>query len=332
MKARQIILKARPQGVPKLSDFGFKEVDLPALGSDELLLKPLFASVDPYMRPRMTDRKSYAPPFALGEPITGGVVAEVVESRSYTFRRGDKVVGMLPWSTLSIAHEDNVQKIEPSDVPLSYYLGILGMPGMTAYFGLLDICKPKAGETVVVSGAAGAVGLVVGQIAKLKGCRVIGIAGGDEKVSMLKDEYGFDEVINYKTTTDMKRAIAELCPQRVDCYFDNVGGDITDGVIANLNFGARIALCGQISLYNAEQTPVGKRILSYILTYSALMQGFIVRNYKSRFPEAETALAQWVAEGKLKYTETIVEGFDHLPDAFIGLFEGKNSGKMVVKI
>lgn len=332
MTARQIILAARPVGAPKLSDFGFEQVELPTLGSDELLLKPLFASVDPYMRPRMTDRRSYVPPYELGKPIVGSVVAEVVESRSYTFRRGDKVVGMLPWSTLSVVHEDDVQKIEQSDIPLSYYLGILGKPGMSAYFGLLDICKPKAGETVVVSGAAGAVGLVVGQIAKIKGCRVIGIVGSDEKVSMLKDEYGFDEAINYKTTSDIKRTIAELCPQRVDCYFDNVGGDITDGVVANLNFGARIALCGQISLYNVEQTPVGKRILSYILTYSALVQGFIVGNYKSRFPEAGAVLAEWIAQGKLKYTETIIDGFDHLPDAFIGLFEGKNSGKMVVKI
>lgn len=206
------------------------------------------------------------------------------------------------------------------------------MPGLTAYFGLLYIGKPKAGETVVISGAAGAVGIVVGQIAKLKGCRVVGIAGSDEKIKMLKDEFNFDEVINYKTTSDMKKAIKDACPNDADVYFDNVGGSVSDAVIANINFHARIVLCGQIALYNSTEVPTGPRLQPLLLTRSALMQGFIVSNFKEHFSEGMEQLSQWVKEGKLKYEETIMDGFDKLPEAFIGLFSGKNKGKMIVKI
>jgi hypothetical protein len=206
------------------------------------------------------------------------------------------------------------------------------MPGLTAYFGIMDIGKPKKGETVVISGAAGAVGIVAGQIAKLQGARVVGIAGSDEKCRLLKEQFGFDDAINYKTAKVMKKAVAASCPEGVDVYFDNVGGEITDAVILNLNFHSRIVLCGQISHYNATELPVGPVILPRLLTRSVMLQGFIVSNYSARFEEGLTNLAKWVIEGKLKYSETVIKGFDKLPEAFLGLFSGKNQGKMLVEI
>ena len=280
----------------------------------------------------MNDAKSYVPPFELGKPITGGVIAKVVKSNSANFKDNDIVTGNLPWQQHCIATENSVVKIDTSIAPASYYLGVLGMPGLTAYFGLTDIGKPKKGETVVVSGAAGAVGLVVGQIAKLQGCHVVGIAGNDEKVKLLKEEFGFDEVINYKTCTDLKKAVADACPKAVDIYYDNVGGETSDAVISNINFNARIVLCGQIALYNSIEIPTGPRLQPMLLTRSVLMQGFIISNYQSKFGEGSKQLAMWVKEGKIKYKETIVKGFDKLPAALLGLFEGDNIGKMIVEV
>ena len=330
MTTKTIVLASRPQGVPTGANFRYTTIELPALADGEMLLKGLFYSVDPYMRGRMNDTKSYAPPFQLDQPIQGSAVAKVIESRSKDFKLGDIVAGFLPWQEQFISNGENLQKIDATIAPLSYYLGILGMTGLTAYFGLMDICKPKANETVVVSGAAGAVGMVVGQIAKLQGCHVVGIAGSDEKMKLLK-EVGFDAAISYKTTSDMTKSIAALCPNGVDIYFDNVGGEISDAVIDNINFHARIALCGQISLYNSTVTPVGPRLQPMLLTRSALMQGFIIGNYQSRFPEGVKQLTKWVTENKLTFKETIVHGFDKLPAAFIGLFDGKNIGKMIVE-
>jgi hypothetical protein len=230
-----------------------------------------------------------------------------------------------------VSKDTLLQKVDTNVPELSYYLSVLGMTGLTAYFGLMDICKPKAGETVVVSGAAGAVGMVVGQLAKLQGCRVVGIAGSDEKAKILIEEFGFDQVINYKTSTDIYKAVKEACPNGVDVYYDNVGGEISDAVISAINFHARIALCGQISLYNSKETPMGPRIQPMLLTRSVLMQGFIIGNYQDRFPEGMIELSNLVKEGKLKFTQTIVEGFDQLPGALLGLFEGANTGKMIVK-
>jgi len=230
-----------------------------------------------------------------------------------------------------IAAEKDIRKIDSTVAPASYYLGILGMTGLTSYFGLMHIGKPKAGETVVVSGAAGAVGMVVGQIAKIKGCRVIGIAGSDEKIQMLKEELGFDDAINYKTTTDMKKALAKACPKGVDVYFDNVGGDISDAIMMHLNFQARVVICGQISLYNSTETPMGPRLQPILLTRSVLMQGFIVSDFHSDFPEGIQHLVSWIKEGKLKFKETVVHGFEKLPQALLGLFKGDNTGKMIVK-
>lgn len=331
MNTKQIVLASRPKGTPAAEDFRIENVELPALKEDELLLQGMYYSVDPYMRGRMNDAKSYVAPFKVGQPIEGGVVAKVVDSKSADFKTGDIVLGTLPWQEQIVALATGVKKIDATIAPASYYLGILGMPGLTAYFGLMDITKPKAGETVVVSGAAGAVGVVVGQLAKIQGCRVIGIAGTDDKINLLKETFGFDEAINYKTTPDIKQAIAQLCPNGVDVYFDNVGGAISDAVISNINFHARIALCGQISLYNSTEVPMGPRLQPMLLTRSVLMQGFIVSNYQSRFPEGIQQLAQRITAGKLIFTETILHGFDQLPTALIGLFKGDNTGKMVVE-
>jgi NADPH-dependent curcumin reductase CurA len=301
------------------------------LKNGEVLLEGMYYSVDPYMRGRMNDAKSYTPPFAIDQAIQGGVIAKVLDSKSDNLKTGDIVLGTLPWKEKCIASEKHLKKIDTSIAPASYYLGVLGMTGLTAYFGLMHICKPKSGETVIISGAGGAVGVVVGQIAKIQGCRVIGIAGSDKKTKLLKTEFSFDETINYKTTKDMKKAIAALCPNGVDIYFDNVGGEISDAVIANINFNARIALCGQIALYNSTETPVGPRLQPMLLTRSVLMQGFIVSNFQNEFPEGIKHLAEWVKDEKIKFTETIENGFDQLPKALLGLFKGENTGKMIVK-
>ncbi|MGQ7868366.1 NADP-dependent oxidoreductase [Sunxiuqinia sp. sy24] len=331
MNTKQFVLASRPKGTPTLQNFRKEAVELPQIQEDEVALKGLFYSVDPYMRGRMNDAKSYVPPFTIDLPLEGGVVAEVTDSKSSLFKTGDLVVGVLPWREQMTASAKGLQKIDPAVGQASYFLGILGMTGLTAHLGLTLIGQPKAGETVVVSGAAGAVGVVVGQIAKIKGCHVVGIAGSDEKVNLLKEDFGFDEAINYKTTPDMQKAIAKACPKGVDIYFDNVGGDISDAVINNINFHARIPLCGQISLYNNTETPVGPRIQPRLLTRSALMQGFIVSDFAKHFPDALKELTGWVMADQLKFTETIIDGFDQLPSALLGLFKGENTGKMVVK-
>jgi hypothetical protein len=332
MKIRQIVLASRPVGIPTPDNFRTEEVELNEPSADSVLLKPLFISVDPYMRGRMNDAKSYVPPFEVDKPIDGGVVATVVESKSSRLKAGDTVVGNLPWATECVEKADRLRKVDIRSMPAGYYLGVLGMPGLTAYVGLVEIAKPLAGETVVVSGAAGAVGIIVGQIAKIYSCRVIGIAGTDEKCRMLTEDLGFDGAINYKTSQNLKQDIAVLCPKGVDIYFDNVGGDISDAVIANINFHARIALCGQIALYNSTSLPIGPRLLPMLLTRSVMVKGFINGDYKPIFPEAYKNLTAWVSEEKIKYKQTIMYGFDKLPEAFLGLFSGTNEGKMLVEI
>jgi NADPH:quinone reductase len=331
MKRKQIVLASRPHGLPSIDNFRFEENETGKLIDNEVLLKTWYISVDPYMRGRMNDAKSYAAAFQLDKPVSGGAVATVIESRSSSFVEGDTVFGMLPWATYCIEKAENLRKVDVQSAPPGYYLGVLGMPGLTAYFGMTDIGKPKEGETVVISGAAGAVGIVAGQIAAIKGARVVGIAGSDEKCRLLKEQFGFEEAVNYKTAKTMRKVIADVCPKGVDVYYDNVGGDITDAVIDNLNFNSRIALCGQISLYNSTEIPMGPRVFPALLTKSVLVKGFIVGNYSERFGEAFTYLTQWINEGKIKYTETIIHGFNKLPETFIALFSGKNQGKMLVK-
>lgn len=318
--------------MPDESNFEFDEQEVAAPEEGQLILKSLYISVDPYMRGRMNDSKSYVPPYKLNEPITGGVVAEVVESRHQKYKKGDVVMGNLPWQTYILSDGTGLTSINPDLAPLSYHLGILGMPGLTAYCGLLFIGEPKEGETVVVSGAAGAVGTVVGQIAKQKGCRVVGIAGTDEKTEYLKNELGFDEAINYKTTTNIKEALEIACPDGVDVYFDNVGGNISDAVYTLLNKYARIVICGQIALYNSTSRPTGPRVEPILLTKSCLMKGFIVSDYADRFGEAANELVALLKAGKLQYEESITEGFENLPGAFLGLFKGENTGKQLVKV
>jgi hypothetical protein len=329
---KTIILNKRPVGRPQLTDFKIIQQEIPSLQVNEVMLKTRFVSVDPYLRGRMNDAKSYIAPFELNKPISSGMIAEVTESRHPGFKQGDFVTGMLEWKEFQKSNGQGLTPVDATKAPLSAYLGILGMTGLTAYLGLMEIGKPKSGETLVVSGAAGAVGSVVGQIGKIMGCRVVGIAGTDEKTAMLKTDFGFDEAINYRTTADMSQAIARACPEGVDVYFDNVGGTITDSVLADINKFARIVVCGSISAYNATTMPTGPRLEPFILKNSALMQGFIIGNYSGKFPEAFGQLSSWLKEGKLTYTETIVEGFENIPQAFIDLFDGKNKGKMIVKI
>ena len=327
-----ILLDKRPVGKPVLSDFKVSTEAIPVPRVGEVLLKTLYVSVDPYLRGRMNDSKSYVPPFELNKPIQSGIVAEVIDSNHNQFKKGDFVTGILEWKQYQVSTGTGLIKVDASAANLSAYLGILGMTGLTAYLGLTEIGAPKAGETLVVSGAAGAVGSVVGQIGKILGCRVVGIAGTDEKVELLKSKFNFDDAINYKTTLDMKEAIKNACPDGVDIYFDNVGGEISDSILANINKYARIPLCGAISLYNETKAPVGPRLQPLILTRSALMRGFIVSDFSDKFPEAIKQLASWLKEGKLTYSETVVEGFDQIPQAFLDLFDGKNEGKMIVKI
>ncbi|AXO81802.1 NADP-dependent oxidoreductase [Olleya aquimaris] len=330
---KTIQLKSRPEGKPTLSNFEFVEEDKTlTITEGEILLEAAYVSVDPYLRGRMSDAKSYVEPFKLNEPVHSGVVAKVRASKNDKFQVGDYVSGMLNWSTQQVSNCEGLNKVDPEKAPLSTYLGVLGMTGLTAYLGLTEIGKPKKGETIVVSGAAGAVGSVVGQIAKILGLRVIGIAGTDEKIEMLKNKFGFDEGINYNTTKDMKSAIAEAAPNGVNVYFDNVGGPISDAVLFSINQFARIIICGAISVYNETELPKSISVQPFLVKNSALMQGFIVSNYAEKFPEAIQKLSGWLAEGKLTYTETIVDGFDNIPQAFIDLFEGKNKGKMIVKI
>ena len=332
MKTQQIILKERPEGMPKKHDFDFQEVTIPSPQEGEVLIRGKFFSVDPYMRGRMTTARSYVPPYEVGEPIDGGMIGEVLGSKSDTLKEGDYVWGMLPWKKEQVVTAESVQKIDPKLAPPQYFLGILGLTGITAYFGLLDIGKPQKGETVVVSAAAGAVGMVVGQIAKLKSCHVVGIAGSAEKIDFLKQELGFDEAFNYKAETDLRTAIQRAAPKGVDIYFDNVGGPISDAVIQELNPFSRIPLCGQISLYNETSMPTGPRIQPRLLKQRTLMKGFIVRDYLEQADQARQQLAQWIKEGKIKNKETLMEGFEKLPEAFIGLFHGKNTGKLIVKV
>jgi hypothetical protein len=357
MQNKEIRFRSRPTGLPTLENFQFVDADVPIPNDGEVLVRTLYISVDPYLRGRMREGRSYVPPFEIGEVISSGVVGEVVESRSPKFRPGDIVTGMFGWRLYNIAKAEGLMKVakagsantgtagvSPASVSITTALGVLGMPGLTAYFGLLDIGQPKEGETVVVSGAAGAVGMTVCQIAKIKGCRVVGIAGSDDKNKYLHEELGVDAVINYKTVQKpdrqggpssaggMLQALIEACPRRVDVYFDNVGGEVSDAVLPLLNQGARVVICGQISLYNLDKPDVGPRPQPYLLVNSALMKGFIITNYASRFSEGVMQLAQWLAAGKLKYAETIVTGFENTPQAFIGLFSGDNLGKQIVKV
>ncbi len=332
MQNKEIRFASRPTGMPTIETFQIVDTETPKPKDGEVLIRTLYLSVDPYLRGRMREGRSYIEPFQIGDVISNSAVGQVVESRAPKFQAGDIVTGMMGWRLYNAVKAEGLMKLIPG-VPLSTALGVLGMPGLTAYFGLLDIGQPKPGETVVVSGAAGAVGMTVAQIAKIKGCRVVGTAGSDEKNRYLREELGVDATINYKKPEGgMLPALKAACPRGIDVYFDNVGGEVSDAVLPLINHGARIIICGQISFYNLDKPDVGPRPQPYLLVNSALMRGFIITQYAPRFAEGVTQMAQWMAEGKLKYAETIVEGFENTPKAFIGLFTGENLGKQIVKV
>ena len=330
---RQITLVARPVGYPKESDFKVVETPIPIPEDGQVLLKTIYLSVDPYMRGRMNQRRSYAPNVQFNEVMVGGVIAQVIESKYTDFQVGDIVNASIGWQEYGIAQGEGLRKIDPSIAPISTGAGILGMPGLTAYFGLLEVGKLQDNETVFVSGAAGAVGSVVGQIAKIKGCRVVGSAGSDEKITYIVDKLGFDAAFNYKNVTDYPAKLAELCPDGIDVYFDNVGGRITDAVFPNLRVKGRVVICGQISQYNLENPETGPRFLWHLITQRARIEGFLVFDYADRHAEALVQMAEWLKQGKLKYRETIAAGgIENAPAAFISMLKGGNIGKQLVKI
>ncbi|WP_266075566.1 NADP-dependent oxidoreductase [Haladaptatus caseinilyticus] len=329
---RKYLLSQRPDGTPDRETFELVEVDVPEPGPGEALVRTLYLSVDPYMRGRMRDAESYAEPWDVGDPLQGGVVGEVVESNGSGFEEGQVVAGNLEWADYATAPGTELQRVDPDLAPISTALGVLGMPGRTAYFGTREVAEPKAGDTFVVSGAAGAVGSVSGQIAKKSGARVVGFAGSDEKIDFLETECGFDVGINYKTTDDYGAALDEAAPDGVDVYFDNVGGEITDAVFSKLNVDARVAVCGQIALYNEESVPTGPRKLGTLIKSRARVQGLLVADFAPRFEQATRQLGEWVSSGELTYRETVTEGLENAPDAFLGLFEGENIGKQLVKV
>jgi len=325
-----MILHRRPIGLPQAGDLLLAQTPMPEAGDGELLLKALYISVDPYLRGKMSGTKT--PRFELGEPVSSKIIAEVIESRNGLFDQGTFVAGYLPWKAYQASDGTGLAAVDPAAAPLSAYLGVLGVTGLSAYFALLDIGKPKAGETLVVSGAAGAVGSIAGQIGKIMGCRVVGITGTDEKAALLTARFGFDEAINYKTCGDLKAAVALACPGGIDIYFDNVGGTISDAVIANINKYGRIAACGAISHYNDTEESTGPSLLPIVVYKFLSIKGFLIGDLADRFPEGIARLTAWLKSGELQYTETIMEGFGRLPEAFAGLFEGRNEGKMIVKV
>jgi NADPH-dependent curcumin reductase CurA len=329
---RQIVLASRPSGWPTAENFAFADVPPSELADGQIRVRNLFMSVDPYMRGRMNDVKSYVPPFKVGEPLEGAAIGEVIESRSPDLAEGDLVLHMLGWRDEAVLDAKHVQKLEPiPGLSPSAYLGVLGIPALTAYVGLLDIARLKPGDVVFVSGVAGAVGSVAGQIAKLKGAAtVIGSAGSDDKVRWLR-ELGFDAAFNYKQAPVFDQ-LRQAAPKGIDVYFDNVGDDHLEAAMSVLRRGGRVAMCGAIANYNASEPVTGPRNMGLIITKRLTLRGFIVSDHMARTPDMIADVTGWLRDGKLKHAETIVEGLDRAPDAFLSLLRGGNTGKMVVRL
>jgi NADPH:quinone reductase len=327
---RRVILAERPVGFPEESDFALNEADVAEPDAGEVLVRNLWVSVDPYQRGRMSTQRSYARGLELGDVITAQALGEVVESRDGRYEAGDLAVGQLGWQEFAVARAGSLRKLPPELDPPTLALHAVGATGFTAYFGLLDVGRPRPGDSVVVSGAAGAVGQIVGQIAKLAGCRAVGIAGGPDKCRDLHESYGYDAALDRKAD-DLRDALKEACPSGVDVYFDNCGGEISQAVHSRLNVGARIVICGQISQYNLER-PEPTFHPGLLIVFRARMEGFLVNDYAHRFDEAASRLGRWVAEGKLSWREDVTEGLENAPRAFIAMLRGENRGKALVKV
>jgi NADPH-dependent curcumin reductase CurA len=330
-RSRQWLLAARPSGAPKASDFKLVEVPVGDPGTGEVLVRNILMSVDPYMRGRMNERRSYAKPWEVGQPADGRAVGQVVKSNDARFKAGDIVSSMLGWREYALAPGDALTALDRS-VPLPAYLGVLGIPGFTGWYGLKEIGRPKAGETLVVSGAAGATGSLVVQMGKILGLRVVGTAGTNDKCKWLTGELGADAAINYRTAPDLFEALRAACPQGVDVYFENVGGAMLDAVLRLVNPFARIPLCGMISQYNLDTPDPGPRAMMNMVGNRVLMQGFIISDHFDRYPAFLAEVGGWLRAGRIKHEVTVVEGIDHAVKAFLGLFAGDNLGKMVVRL
>ena len=332
---RRIVLARRPQGAPVDGDFRLEEVPIPVPAAGQVLLRSRFLSLDPYMRGRMSDAPSYAEPVAVGAPMWAQTVSVVEASNNSAYRVGELVVANGGWQDYALSDGRDLVRIDPALEPPSYALGVLGMPGLTAYVGLLDIGMPRAGETVVVAAATGAVGSVVGQIARLKGCRVVGIAGGPEKCAYAVQNLGFDACLDHRGG-ELRERLAAVCPKGIDVYFENVGGEVLHAVVPLLNVGARVPLCGLIAWYNLEKLPVGvdrtPALLSTVLRWRIRIQGFIVLDHYQRFPAFYKDMSGWLRQGRVRYREDVVEGLEQAPRGFMGLLAGQNFGKLVVRV
>jgi NADPH-dependent curcumin reductase CurA len=327
---QRVVLARRPRGSPRVDDFRLEEAPVPAPAAGQVLCRTIYLSLDPYMRGRLREERSYARRVEIGEVIVGGTVSEVVESRHPDFAPGDIVLGAGGWQAFSLSDGRGLRRLDPGAAPISTALGVLGMPGLTAYVGLLDIGRPQPGQTVVVSAAAGAVGSVVGQLAKIHGCRAVGVAGSPDKCRWVVDELGFDAAVSHRTE-DLVAGLRAACPAGIDVYFDNVGGRVLDAALRLVNVGARIPLCGLIAEYNAVEPPPGPN-LRPVLFNRVTIQGFIVSDHAHREPQFLEAMGRWVREGRVRYREDIVEGLARAPEAFIGLLEGRNFGKLLVRV
>ncbi|MBM3568367.1 MAG: NADP-dependent oxidoreductase [Alphaproteobacteria bacterium] len=328
---RRVVVAARPSGEPKESDFRIETLPIPEPGPKEVLVRAIYLSLDPYMRGRLRDVPSYAPPVGIGEVMVGGVVGEVVKSYHPAFKAGEFVEGRMGWQEYAVVEPSELRKVDPALAPISTANGVLGMPGLTAYFGLFSVAEPKPGETVAISAASGAVGQVAGQLAKIMGCRAVGIAGGQAKCDFVQRELGFDACVDYKAG-DLDAALRAACPAGIDVYFENVGGPVSDAVFRQLNMFARIAACGSVSQANNETPAQGPRLLGLFTGRRVRLQGFIVSDFRDHNPAALRRLGQWVKSGRIKYREDIVDGIERAPAAFIGLLRGENFGKLQVRL
>lgn len=333
MKNRQVLLKSRPNGIPQAEHFEIAEAEVPPLRDGQFLVRNDYLSVEPAMRGWVSAVANYSTPVGIGEVMRSFTAGEVVASKHPRFAEGDKVMGLLGWQEYAASDGSNVtRKVKEADLPLSLSLGILGLNGVTAYFGLLDVGRPRPGDTVVVSTAAGAVGSAVGQIAKIAGCRSVGITGGPEKTKLCRVAFGYDEAIDYKASNGIDDALAQACPQGVNVYFDNTAGAISDAVLRQLAPGARVVICGTASVSSWDPPPMGPRVERHLLVKRAQMAGFLIFDYQHRYEEAVGRLADWIRQGRLHYREDVTDGIEACPDAIAGLYRGDNLGKRLIRL